>query len=265
MSLFHLDVDVRLARKCSGSGILCRAVRGGSWTVLGPFATWAALAILPHAIFKRAWLDAFGGEAHQVPGPDAPDVDVGQESFSQQLGRRIRRVSERYLASNERQAMTVTLAMATKPVDELVLEMLRRDHHGRILADVTHVPRNRKLRPEELQDLEQAEDSPEQANVNPVRQCLQELASCLHDSSVPDIVSKFFPLEAGSQSPHMRMFRACVLELAAATWYRVDVYIQRYPFKLAHLVPPRIVQQRRGQQQQNCSWRRHVAWTALSL
>eukprot|EP00959_Pyramimonas_sp_CCMP1952_P086131 1801428-Pyramimonas_sp.AAC.1 len=37
--------------------------RAGRWTVLGPFCSWIASAVLPHNVFRRAWRLAFGQEA----------------------------------------------------------------------------------------------------------------------------------------------------------------------------------------------------------
>eukprot|EP00959_Pyramimonas_sp_CCMP1952_P289362 6052027-Pyramimonas_sp.AAC.1 len=79
---------------------------------------------------------AFGREAENAVFEAAPDVDVGAESFSQQMGRKVKKATEGLFKNQSRLAYVVTLALATQPVDELVLLLIQRDEQGRILADL---------------------------------------------------------------------------------------------------------------------------------
>ena len=107
------------------------------WTVLGPYAAWMAMCMCLHFVFQRAWRMAFRKEvAGDDALPPAPDIDVGLESFSQQIGRRIKRASD-FMEDRSKLAFCLTLAMVSKPIDELVLSLLRLDVAGRVLADLT--------------------------------------------------------------------------------------------------------------------------------
>lgn len=112
--------------------------------------------------------------------------------------------------------MLVTLALLSKPVDDLMLTFLKLDAAGKILADVTAA----------------------RARVNPIRIAQRAFVQDLCSGIIVDALARYFPLPEGRQEQHMGKVRAIIMQLAGAVHYRVDRYFKRYPFVLLGMVHP---------------------------
>ena len=105
------------------------------------------------------------------------------------------------------------LALVAKPMDELVLNLLRLDDSGRVLADLTS------------------------RRTSPVREAQRALAEALRDTfKLAELVSLFYP--AADKQKLMGLLRSMVVQLSGAVWYRLDAVLQRFPFALLRTVHP---------------------------
>jgi hypothetical protein len=183
------------------------------WTTLGPCCSWVGISVGIHDIFRRAWMVAFAKEAEDYD----PDVEVGDdaglESFSQAMGRRIARVT-RFFKDDVRSALALTIGLVTKPIDELVLNLLHLDGSGRVLADVTS------------------------KKSSPVWSASKAFVEMLRSSLIHEVVCRHFHMSEVQEQEHMQVVRSVVLELAAAVHYRLVLYFGRCPFKLLGIVHP---------------------------
>jgi hypothetical protein len=120
------------------------------------------------------------------------------------------------IESPEKLAICVTLALATKAIDTLVLTFLRLDAAGRILADLL------SRRPE----------------LNPIRIAQRSLVSDLQSGVVLKLVTTHFDMPAEKRAEHMSMTRSFMIQFASAIHYRVDLYFSRWPFPILTMVHP---------------------------
>ena len=117
-------------------------------------------------------------------------------------------------------ATCVTLALATKAVNTLVLTFLRLDEAGRILADLL------SRRPE----------------VNPIRAAQRSLVSDVQSGLVFQLVATHFEMPPEKQAEHMAVTRSFMIQFASAIHYRVGVYFSRWHFPHIGDGSPRQVQ-----------------------
>ena len=103
------------------------------WTTLGPCCAWFATAILCHQVFLNAWKLAFAGEKLVLEEGDADDA--GLDDFSKILGRRMTKVKA-LLDNHNHLRRSVIIALATEPIDDLVLRLLHMDVEDNLLMDV---------------------------------------------------------------------------------------------------------------------------------
>eukprot|EP00959_Pyramimonas_sp_CCMP1952_P205316 4293589-Pyramimonas_sp.AAC.1 len=88
------------------------------------------MALLPRNIFRRAWKLAFSSEPYVGDEPSGEE-----ESFSRQMSRKVRRVSA-FLDDAELVSYVLTLSLTCKPLDDLIVELIRRDENGSVLPDL---------------------------------------------------------------------------------------------------------------------------------
>jgi len=120
------------------------------------------------------------------------------------------------LESCQKLATCVTLALATKAIDTLVLTFLRLDEAGRILADLL------SRRP----------------GLNPIRVAQRLLVSDLRSGLVFKLVTTHFEMAVEKQVEHMSTTRSFMIQFASAIHYRVDLYFSRWPFLILAMVHP---------------------------
>eukprot|EP00959_Pyramimonas_sp_CCMP1952_P280815 5869539-Pyramimonas_sp.AAC.1 len=109
-----------------------------------------------HDVFRRAWALAFGKEKPPMQAGD-PD-DAGLQDFHVLLSRRIVKVT-RFLQQESDMHVSVLVPLLSEPLDDLTLELLSQDTHGRLLLDIA---------------------SP---TVNPIAKCQRELFDQLRPES----------------------------------------------------------------------------------
>eukprot|EP00959_Pyramimonas_sp_CCMP1952_P441934 9251480-Pyramimonas_sp.AAC.1 len=87
------------------------------------------------------------------------------------MSRKVRKVSC-FLEDTELVSHLLALALSSRPLDELVVELIRRDHNGRVLADLLST-----------------------TVLNPVRRCQKDFVDVLCCGDVSELVYAYFPLD----------------------------------------------------------------------
>ena len=184
------------------------------WTTLGPCCAWFAICLLPHGVFRRAWRLAFDKEVLEGVQPiDQDDIDVGHASFSAVIGRRIKQATT-FLKDEVALVASITIALVTQPMDQLVLTLLKFDMHGRLLADLTS------------------------KRVSPARDAQRKFVEMLSGGMVTLLVGDYFRMNNDQRRELMSDMRNMIIELAAGIHFRMDLYFGRFPFLLLRLVHP---------------------------
>ena len=189
---------------------------------LGPACSWLSITMLIHNIFMRAWMLAFCKESRLYSDDGIESARGESECFSAAVGRRLARVTK-FLGDGVRRATCVTIGLVSKPLDDLMLTMLRLDGAGRVLADM----------------LSSCGGS------NPIRCAQRQLVELLSDGEVAKVVSSHFSMDDDAREVHMGTLRAVIVELSSAIYFRISLYLERYPFKLLELVLPEVSEQKR--------------------
>ncbi|CAK0885973.1 unnamed protein product, partial [Prorocentrum cordatum] len=187
----------------------------GRWVGLGPCCSWLGACLVIHDVFRQAWLLAFskhyGGRAQA--GADIDDAALGNEHFTAIVGRRVKKVND-FVVDDSRCSKVLALALVSKPVDDLTLNLLRLDSMGRILCDLTS------------------------KSMNPVQTAQRAFVRELASKQVANAVSSFFPLTEDKQRDHMSVVRTMLVQLGAAVSFRLGMYFDDFPFKLLHCIHP---------------------------
>jgi len=104
------------------------------------------------------------------------------------------------------------VAVATQPIDELVLRIIAKDAAGRLLLDLV-------------------------SEQGPVRQALVQSASMLR-SNLPNMAACLLgiPLDSPPIAAHLDLFRSIIVRLAAAAHARLHLAFGQWPYKLLILV-----------------------------
>lgn len=106
---------------------------------------------------------------------------------------------------------SIIVAMVTEPVDEFVLSFLNLDVQGSLLKDVVS------------------------KGSSPLKVVQTRLTETLF-GDVPDLILRHFGSTAAMKQVHFRSIRSMVLQLSGELYLRLDVYFDRFPFKLLRLV-----------------------------
>ncbi len=121
----------------------------------------------------------------------------------------------RFIKSVDDLVKTLVLALVAKYIDTLLLAIMQLDAAGRILAEMLSKTRS------------------------PIRMAQSGLAALLASGEVVAAVCAQFKMEAPERlSWLVGLVRQLALELSGAIYYRIDLYLLRYPFWLLHMVHP---------------------------
>lgn len=168
------------------------------WTTLGPCVAWFSLAVLIHSVFDRSWALAFQGERSKPQGDLTEQLDdAGLADFSKILGRRMKKAGD-FLKSASSVIHTVTIALATEPIDTLILRMLHFDVNGKLLLDIMS------------------------KRVSPIEVAMVHLSSML-DGEVSALLLTHFRLQSDAAlDEHFGSLRSIVCELMGNVFYRLS-------------------------------------------
>ena len=166
-----------------------------------------------YGLLQRAWLLAFSGEKHDDGNADLDDAAVGAEDFAKQLGRRMKKATA-FLQQDANVRASVIAAVASEPIDTLVLQLLHLDVEGKLLLDIVSKP-----------------------HLDPIRIAQVRLAAMLRNNVAGAFLVRFHITDALNRAECFSSLRSVVVEFAAAIHYRLSVF-GRWPYKLLRLVVP---------------------------
>ena len=141
------------------------------------------------------------------------DVDVGRASYSAVTGRRMKKATD-FLTDEVALVDSITIALVTQPMDQLVLVLLKLDLQGGLLADLTS------------------------KRASPTRDAQRKFVEMLRDGVVTRLVGDYFRMNSEQRREHMSNMCNMIVELAAGIYFRMDLYFGRFPFLLLRLVHP---------------------------